>query len=1014
MGFSEKMTPENKSEEDEEISFSFDKIKNFFKKERKPRGEHKPDEISDEEVQFGIAGLTTFFDKHKNKLIPSILILVVLYFCISIRIAPFYLPVTDDWAKESVYNYYKNQVRLQIEKEYPNLPELNKDQQVEKRFEEFLKEQKQAIDQNIKGTSDYFKSMLQDENGKTYVLDIDPYFWMRYAQNVLKNGHPGDEIQYNLSWGGGHVEKQVLWDTHMMAPGGRPVPNDVFHAYFEAYTAKFVQLFNKDASLRDVIFCVPLLLMSLAIIPAFFIGRRISGNFGGFIAAFVVVIHPSMLVRSSAGGADTDPYVVLFPLLITWLFLEAFEADKLKNKLVLSGLTGFFVGLFSFAWGGWWFIFDFIVITTISSLFYYVLVHRAQLKDGINKFVGQKEVKNTLFMLICIIIFSGIFTTLFTDFETFEISVTSPFAFTKLKQVAISSVWPNVFTTVAEQNPASLDSVISTVGFGKWFFFLFALIGIILTMTGTEKKKGDIYFIIASMVWLASILLIRPQNLFIFLILITLPIGIRFFIAIKEKNTTIDVKVAILFIMWVTATIYASIKGVRFGLLLIPVFALSFGVAFGVAYNYLSHGLGKGLHINSILAKIVVIVLLSAVLIAPYSESKSIGSRQIPLINDAWYSSLTKIRLESKPNAIINSWWDYGHWFKMIGDRAVTFDGTSQENHQAHWIGNALLTNSEDVSIGILRMLDCSGYMYGVRAFDELDLVIEDVSKSVNILYEIIVLDKDTALKRLMEYGLSNDQASLIVNDTHCEPPDDYFITSEDMVGKGGVWAHFGSWNFERALIYNTIQKNEYNNNEEKSIGFLMDRFNYSKTEAEKMYYEAKDLTSEQANSWISSWPTYVGGVNPCEVTQEKILCPFLQGTTLDIDKSTMDATITVQNEVLHPDVLTYATKDGFEVEQFNNTIGFGYTLVPDDNGYHGIISGGGLPASMFTRLFYIDGHGLSHFKKFSDATSINGGRVIVWKIDWEGKEKNVLDIFKPEVINATNTIIKDENKNSS
>ena len=34
-------------------------------------------------------------------------------------------------------------------------------------------------------------------------------------------------------------------------------------------------------------------------------------------------------------------------------------------------------------------------------------------------------------------------------------------------------------------------------------------------------------------------------------------------------------------------------------------------------------------------------------------------------------------------------------------------------------------------------------------------------------------------------------------------------FTSDDMVGKSGVWGHFGSWDFDRALIYNTLKKKE-------------------------------------------------------------------------------------------------------------------------------------------------------------------------------------------------------------
>jgi len=55
------------------------------------------------------------------------------------------------------------------------------------------------------------------------------------------------------------------------------------------------------------------------------------------------------------------------------------------------------------------------------------------------------------------------------------------------------------------------------------------------------------------------------------------------------------------------------------------------------------------------------------------------------------------------------------------------------------------------------------------------------------------------------------------------------------------------------------------------------------------------------------------------------------------------------------------------------------------------------LTASMFTRMFYQEGIGLKHFKKFSDERSVFGSRIIVWKVDWEGKEKNVIETPKAE-----------------
>ena len=88
------------------------------------------------------------------------------------------------------------------------------------------------------------------------------------------------------------------------------------------------------------------------------------------MAAMIVGIHSAFLGRTAGGFSDTDAYNVLFPLLIAWLFIEGFEAKNLKKQITLFGLTGLVVGIYSFAWGGWWYIFDFLIATVIVYLLF--------------------------------------------------------------------------------------------------------------------------------------------------------------------------------------------------------------------------------------------------------------------------------------------------------------------------------------------------------------------------------------------------------------------------------------------------------------------------------------------------------------------------------------------------------------------------------------------------------------------------------------------------------------------
>ncbi len=939
-------------EESEEISFDFSKIKNIFKgKKEEAKHTEEGEEIS---VDFKKVG--GFFNKNKKILIPIIIIFIAMFLSIHFRLYPLKLPVTDEWAKSSIVNFNKQVISAQVNQLYPNLPSENKNKLVNDELQNLLNSGKvyapgpqglQQVDykEALREYSKSFKSRLQDESGQTYLLAIDPYFWMRHANNVLKNGYPGDTIKNGRQW-----------DTYMLAPNGRSVPiNDMFHAYFEAYLYKFLHFFNRDLQLKNMIFYVPVLLSALAVIPAFFIGRRLGGNFGGLVAAVIVGIHPSFMGRTAGGFADTDAYNVLLPLIITWIFLEAFEAREIRKKIVLAVLAGFFCGVYSFIWLGWWYIFDFLMAAWFVRLIYYIISNRKNLKKGVINFIKQPAIRYTLTLAILFFISSLLFVTLFTNFGRFKIVFSGPQDIVTLHEVGITTIWPNVFTTVAEQNEISIKEAINQISIGQRFLFFIAILGIILTLL----KKGI--------------------------------------------HGEADVKYVAILIIWFIGTLFASTRGVRFVLLLVPAFSIAFGVGLGIVYQFVTRWVTKEIGVNKYISKVALFVVLSLLLINPIKSADRTARNEIPSFDDAWYTSLKRVDNAAAPDAIINSWWDFGHWFKMIGNRAVTFDGTSQNSPQAHWIGKTLLTDDEDVAIGILRMLDCSGADHKVLAFDELNKVIKDGAKSVDIIYEIIVLDDDLEVeKKLKSYGLTDEEAGVVVNYVHCEPPEDYFITSEDMVGKSGVWAHFGSWNFNSALIYNTLKKKEYANNLEKSVQFLQSRFNYTRERAESIYYDVQSIAdSKEANSWIAPWPSYASGVDPCsKLTNDSIGCSISNAQVI-VNLTTMEANIYTQQGIMHPNSLVYPTEDGIVRKKYDdNTVGVSMVLIPEGDGYNRLLTAPELDASMFTRLFYMEGHGLKHFEKFSDETGIFGERIIIWKVDWEGEQKNVLEVFKkPEPV---------------
>src|SRR3989338_7007379 len=95
-------------------------------------------------------------------------------------------------------------------------------------------------------------------------------------------------------------------------------------------------------------------------------------------------------------------------------------------------------------------------------------------------------------------------------------------------------------------------------------------------------------------------------------------------------------------------------------------------------------------------------------------------------------------------------------------------------------------------------MLDCGSN----RAFEVIDSRFNDPKQSVMIEYELLAANSTTAVEIFDKYNFSIKQRANVSKYMYCQAPEDYFITSQDMVGKSGVWAHFGSWDFKKSAIW--------------------------------------------------------------------------------------------------------------------------------------------------------------------------------------------------------------------
>ncbi|MBN1175970.1 hypothetical protein JXA48_04975 [Candidatus Woesearchaeota archaeon] len=925
--------------------------KRHTKHEKKQKTNNSTEESKTGKVNF-------FKNKQNEKWLIVVLILVAIGLSTFFRMYPSDLPATDKWAEDSIKNQISSQVSSQVSSQYPNLPTAQKQQLINEEVDKVITAQKEDYNKQVEQTSKYFKSQLQDENDNTYLLAIDPYLWYSQAKNIEANGFQGDEIvdgKQSFSLRNGREARPTGFSIH-------PALGVLVH--------KIGSIFNKDFTLQRAMFILPVILISLAIIFAFFLARKIGGNVAGFVAGLAIALNTALLGRTPAGFSDTDSYIIMFPLLIAWTALEAMTAKDIKQKMIWTSISAIGIVLFRYSWSYWWYIGSLLLGVLGVHFIYSLIINKEWNKYNSKNFKeitktsgGQAIIVGISFLLISGLILAIVGLTSVSNnsfvqniFEPTKQMLAGPIMALHIKNVATgSNIWPNVLTTVAELNAGSWAQVIASVG-GKVLFTI-GLLGVLLT----------------------------------------------FFI--KTESGKPEIRYAALLTFWFIGIAIMGVIASRFIALLAAPFAIAFGVFFGILWTKGSVWIKKSMQIPKIATQITLIVLILILFIAPIKSANAVAIGEVPSMNDAWYNSLTTIKNDTN-DGIITSWWDFGHWFVNVAETRVTFDGGDQ-GKRIYWVGKSLMTENLTENKAILRMLNC-GQNKGYERIFEYTNNSYLASKKIN---EIIYQTKDEAKANLLGIGLSESEANSVLEKTHCDDSellDQYYITSQDMVGKAGVWAHFGSWDFDKAFVYNTFKNKPY----DKALQILLEQSPYDEDTLNNMYYEINTLAdSRSVDSWISPWPNYVtANAKSCKETATEYTCSInqvigqQQGGQVVMETATIPKNNPLNTKIsiglyngnqkvgsgdsLVPKEVSIITEEETKTYQIpSSTLDYELAVANTPKGVKAIISDTVMGTGAFTRLFFFEGVGMKGYEVLSDITDFTGQRIIVYKVNLSSEQ---------------------------
>ncbi|ENN96377.1 oligosaccharyl transferase STT3 subunit [Methanocaldococcus villosus KIN24-T80] len=678
-------------------------------------------------------------------------------------------------------------------------------------------------------------------------------------------------------------------------------------------------------------------------------------NFKNIFSLFVIV---SLIVEAILGAylnisegeitvfATEIFYMLSFMLLLFGIVIIIIK--KIRNEtipfeifLTLAIIT---TALAPKMWGGWWYGFDVIMIFFIIYLIAIKIFERYDFR-----FILTGNFKNVLYMTAFYIFGSLILLGIIYGANMILSPFLSPVGYQQvLSTYQLSTGWPNVYTTVAElEKPESWEEIF-TASVGSPLLAIFGILGIIFSFISLRygSLKIDIKYSLLLSLWLVVTLYASTKGIR-FASLSTPPLVIGFGIFVGQLIRVLERKdILILYTLGSLSIIigiigiiknYNKIYEIVVPSLYVPIAEYTLLIGLLVLFIYKLSDIYNSIRENRELIYKIASILLCLGIVIP-QLSAVIPFSEPPTFNNGWKESLDWIKNNTPENAVITCWWDNGHIYTWATRKMVTFDGGSQNSPRAYWVGRAFATSNEELAVGILRMLATSGDEAFKKGSVLMNKTHNNVSKTVEILNEILPLNRSAAYKILTEkYGLTDKEAKEVLNATHPEHPNpDYLITYNRMTDIASVWSMFGFWNF--SLPPNT-------SNDVREKGWFL-----------KLRAKGIKINNSLDIVVILKKTVKYSIANIIEIKGENI-------STNNVLVDSTGRILKIEKPLIHRLIIYDKNNKKYYNKVINESANTSLIVRIDNNMVYAWLSSKNLEDSIYAKLHFLDGYGLKHIK---------------------------------------------------
>jgi dolichyl-diphosphooligosaccharide--protein glycosyltransferase len=521
--------------------------------------------------------------------------------------------------------------------------------------------------------------------------EFDPYFQFQFADKIVRDGY--------FDW--------INWNT-VEANRWYPLDVSVGRAAFPGLPMTAATLFNVlsilgvPITLYDLTVIFPAIFGALAVLMAFFFGKDVGGRTVGLLSGFFLALNSSHITRTSAGFFDDETVGIGAILLFSFLFLRALDTERSRKQSVTYAVAaGLTLGYITASWGAALYP---IAMTTLFSFALIILRRYTRrllisysITFGLGLFLAINVPRNSTAYL-----------------STWAIlPVLGIFGLLCLREAlnVISSRKGKIVLTIV-----LLAAIVGGFLALSYFGYLGSVAGkFVGVVDPTQRGASQIYQSVQEHRLTAWGSLYYDYGIGVFFFAAGLFFAIR---DLTNRNLFI-------IIFGLTALYFAS-SMVRLTILLAPVFVVL--MAIGIANllrpfitimkrmpripsgkKYSTGHVGREFS-GVVLILIFLLLTLTYALPSPrmYTHAYSpptILAASVPIKPSGpvyeWIGMLDWMRLNLPEDAVICSWWDYGYWISIKGNRTSLADNATFNSTHIGWIGKVFMSN-ETEALGIL------------------------------------------------------------------------------------------------------------------------------------------------------------------------------------------------------------------------------------------------------------------------------------------------------------------------